>query len=265
MRVSVCWAGRGFSRCSGACPRGHWPVKFAVGFVYFQAKGEPSCSPTVATNPWCGSRSASMPRWWATTTCACASTTVWARCACPVPCAFDDRGAAPARAPFGTLPWGGRGRRADLDDLLGLSVALRDAGADLSLVGTGHAARLRGAISAKHQSDVIDADVPARAAPSGYRSWRVGHRWQPGWAAADFVGPVGVSGRVGWVRRVDAHRLGRADQVAAPALVRLVEGGGQRGEVMRNSHPVDAPLRTNNDSQQAVFSRVRRAFAGHHT
>lgn len=44
---------------------------------------------------------------------------------------------------------------------LGLSVALRDAGADLSLVGIRHAARLRGAISGKHKSDVIDADVLA--------------------------------------------------------------------------------------------------------
>ncbi|MGI8722405.1 MAG: IS110 family transposase [Geodermatophilaceae bacterium] len=46
---------------------------------------------------------------------------------------------------------------------LGLSVALREAGADLSLVGTRHSARLRGAISGKHKSDVIDADVLATA------------------------------------------------------------------------------------------------------
>ena len=46
---------------------------------------------------------------------------------------------------------------------LALSVALRDAGVDLSLVGTRHAARLRGAISGKHKSDVIDADVLATA------------------------------------------------------------------------------------------------------
>jgi len=46
---------------------------------------------------------------------------------------------------------------------LGLSVVLRDAGADLSLVGTRHAARLRGAISGKHKSDVIDADMLATA------------------------------------------------------------------------------------------------------
>jgi transposase len=46
---------------------------------------------------------------------------------------------------------------------LGLSVALRDAGCELSLLGARHAARLRGAISGKHKSDVIDADVLARA------------------------------------------------------------------------------------------------------
>ena len=34
---------------------------------------------------------------------------------------------------------------------LGLSVALRDAGCDLSLLGARHAARLRGAISGKHK------------------------------------------------------------------------------------------------------------------
>ena len=47
---------------------------------------------------------------------------------------------------------------------LGLSVALRNAGCDLSLLGARHAARLRGAITGKHKSDVIDADVLARAA-----------------------------------------------------------------------------------------------------
>lgn len=46
---------------------------------------------------------------------------------------------------------------------LGLSVALREAGCDLSLLGARHAARLRGAISGKSKSDVIDADVLARA------------------------------------------------------------------------------------------------------
>ena len=46
---------------------------------------------------------------------------------------------------------------------LGLSVALRDAGCDLPLLGARHAARLRGAISGKSKSDVIDADVLARA------------------------------------------------------------------------------------------------------
>ena len=42
---------------------------------------------------------------------------------------------------------------------LGLHVALQRAGCDLSLVGTRHSARLRGAISGKLKSDVIDADV----------------------------------------------------------------------------------------------------------
>ncbi len=46
---------------------------------------------------------------------------------------------------------------------LGLAVALQDAGSDLALVGSRHAARLRGAISGKNKSDVIDADVLARA------------------------------------------------------------------------------------------------------
>jgi hypothetical protein len=46
---------------------------------------------------------------------------------------------------------------------LGLSVALAEAGCDLSLLGARHAARLRGAISGKQKSDVIDADVLARA------------------------------------------------------------------------------------------------------
>ena len=39
---------------------------------------------------------------------------------------------------------------------LALSVALRDAGCDLSLLGARHAARLRGAITGKYKSDVID-------------------------------------------------------------------------------------------------------------
>lgn len=47
---------------------------------------------------------------------------------------------------------------------LGLSIALRDAGVELSLVGARHAARLRGAITGKDKSDVIDADVLAMAA-----------------------------------------------------------------------------------------------------
>lgn len=58
---------------------------------------------------------------------------------------------------------------------LGLSVALADAGCDLSLLGARHAARLRGAISGKSKSDVIDADVLARAgeaAVSANDGWR---------------------------------------------------------------------------------------------
>jgi Transposase len=46
---------------------------------------------------------------------------------------------------------------------LGLAVALQDAGSDLALVGSRHAARERGAISGKNKSDVIDVDVLARA------------------------------------------------------------------------------------------------------
>jgi hypothetical protein len=58
------------------------------------------------------------------------------------------------------MPGGGGGGRADVDDWLALSVALAD---DLSLLGARHAARLPGAITGKHKSDVIDADVLARA------------------------------------------------------------------------------------------------------
>lgn len=47
---------------------------------------------------------------------------------------------------------------------LGLSIALGQAGLDLSLLGARHAARLRGAITGKDKSDVIDADVLAMAA-----------------------------------------------------------------------------------------------------
>lgn len=46
---------------------------------------------------------------------------------------------------------------------LGLHVALQGRGADLALVGPRHSARLRGAITGKHKSDVIDADVLAMA------------------------------------------------------------------------------------------------------
>jgi transposase len=46
---------------------------------------------------------------------------------------------------------------------LPLAAALADAGGQLALVGSRHAARLRGAIVGKNKSDVIDADVLARA------------------------------------------------------------------------------------------------------
>lgn len=55
----------------------------------------------------------------------------------------------------------GRRRRADIDDLVGVFGGVGEAGADLSLVGTRHAARPPGAISGKHKSDVLDADVLA--------------------------------------------------------------------------------------------------------
>jgi hypothetical protein len=44
-----------------------------------------------------------------------------------------------------------------------LALSVSAAGGQLALIGAGHAARLRGAISGKNKSDVIDADVPARA------------------------------------------------------------------------------------------------------
>lgn len=46
---------------------------------------------------------------------------------------------------------------------LPLALALADGGGRLSLIGSRHAARLRGAIIGKSKSDVIDADVLARA------------------------------------------------------------------------------------------------------
>jgi transposase len=46
---------------------------------------------------------------------------------------------------------------------LGLTIALNAAGIDLALVGSRHVARLRGAVSGKNKSDVIDAQVLSRA------------------------------------------------------------------------------------------------------
>lgn len=46
---------------------------------------------------------------------------------------------------------------------LGIAIAAERAGCSLALVGTRDSARLRGALSAKHKSDVIDADMLSRA------------------------------------------------------------------------------------------------------
>ena len=46
---------------------------------------------------------------------------------------------------------------------LGLSIALDEVGIDLALVGSRHVARLRGAVSGKNKSDVIDAQLLSRA------------------------------------------------------------------------------------------------------
>ena len=46
---------------------------------------------------------------------------------------------------------------------LGLSIALDRAGIELALVGSRHVARLRGAVSGKNKSDVIDAQLLSRA------------------------------------------------------------------------------------------------------
>lgn len=46
---------------------------------------------------------------------------------------------------------------------LALSIALDEVGIDLALVGSRHVARLRGAVSGKNKSDVIDAELLSRA------------------------------------------------------------------------------------------------------
>jgi hypothetical protein len=46
---------------------------------------------------------------------------------------------------------------------LPLAAAVSEASGQLALIGSRHAARLRGAITGKNKSDVIDADVLARA------------------------------------------------------------------------------------------------------
>jgi hypothetical protein len=118
---------------------------------------------------------------------------------------------------------------------LGLSVALAEAGCGLSLLGARHAARLRGAISGKHKSDVIDADVLARAGEvfdlhplrrtrsgaagvtSGVCPPRDGgDRRQPLCTAVDQPGPVGVPGCVERVSWLVADRGRGTATLAAP-------------------------------------------------
>ncbi|MDQ4103415.1 MAG: IS110 family transposase [Actinomycetota bacterium] len=109
---------------------------------------------------------------------------------------------------------------------LPLAAALTEASGQLALVGSGHAARLRGAITGKNKSDVIDADVPgaaagssagsAGAAPGLHPPRRGSHRWQPLSAPADLAGPVGLSGCVAWFRRFAGHRQSGAVSLAAP-------------------------------------------------
>jgi hypothetical protein len=134
---------------------------------------------------------------------------------------------------------------------LGLSVALAEAGCDLSLLGARHAARLRGAISGKHKSDVIDADVLARAGevfdlhplrpvePAQLALRRACVRrggsvidGNPVSAAVDQPGPVGVSGRVERVPRFAADRgcgtapLAASGPVGGRAPFHADRGGG---------------------------------------
>ena len=139
----------------------HWPV---MGVLFVDAKGEPSClfRVVVTRRGWCGS--GSMLRW--SRSMKCASGPPMRR----VGSRMDRFRVQPTLAGLRSLT----GRLAEMPGVvavaeptsmtwLGLSVALRDAGCDLSLLGARHAARLRGAISGKHKSDVIDADVLARA------------------------------------------------------------------------------------------------------
>ena len=46
---------------------------------------------------------------------------------------------------------------------LSIQIAVERAGCEMSLIGTRHSARLRGALVGKHKSDVIDADMLSRA------------------------------------------------------------------------------------------------------
>ena len=135
-----------------------------MGVLFVDAKGEPSClfRVVVTRRGWCGS--GSMLRSSRSMKCASGPPTL------RVGSGRTGSGCSRRLAGLRSLT----NRLAEMPGVvavaeptsmtwLGLSVALRDAGCDLSLLGARHAARLRGAISGKHKSDVIDADVLARA------------------------------------------------------------------------------------------------------
>ena len=138
---------------------------------------------------------------------------------------------------------------------LPLALALQDCGGQLSLVGSRHSARLRGAIMGKNKSDVIDADVLARAgevfdlvplvlpspqqlAPTsgGDPPGRGGDRREPVSTPADLAGPVGVPGCVERVRWVAADRdRGPGALAASAGAGHGPPGDSDRGR--RRAHP----------------------------
>ena len=114
---------------------------------------------------------------------------------------------------------------------LGLSVAVREAGCDLSLLGARHAARLRGAISGKtsRRDHATCLPWPMRCSTwfrccRGRRSWRCAGRCPaaprcstgPLSPQADLLGPVGVPGCVERIPWFAADRGRGAGPVAAP-------------------------------------------------
>ena len=138
---------------------------------------------------------------------------------------------------------------------LPLVIPLDHAGRRVALVGARHAARLRGAISGKNKSDVIDADVLARAGevfdltplrlpdPTQLALRRAVTRRaaaaidaQPGAAPADLAGPGCVPGRV---ERRFGGSLATAKAVLArwPHLSAL--GAARRGALTRGGRGVD--------------------------